>query len=84
MNRKTSSYLILIVTSEPDALDKLVARCKDRAPVETTAQYAGMVGLRFRCQTNDDIAVSVATQIAEGEPFRLLTGYGVNQREIVQ
>ncbi len=84
MTRKTSSYLILIVTQEPNALDNLVVRCRDIAPVETTSQYTGMVGLRFRCTTNDDLATSVAAQIAEGKRFRLLTGYGVNQREIVQ
>lgn len=81
--RKTSSYLVLIVTDHPDAtIDDMVERSP--APVEQTAKYTGMAGIRFRCETNENVALNIALQIAHGRQFVLRTGYGVNQREIAQ
>lgn len=81
--RKTSSYLIRIPTTDPrGTLDDMI----ERSPVdiEQTAHLPGTAGLRFRCKTDDHVALNIALEIAEGKPFVLLTGYGVNQREIAQ
>lgn len=81
--RKTSSYLILLVSDDPNkTLDKMIEVCP--VEVEQTAVYTGMAGLRFRCQTDDNVALNIALEIAAGLPFVLRTGYGVNQREIAQ
>jgi hypothetical protein len=83
--RATSSYLILFTTDDPNkTLDQLVKQNQHLVPIETTAVYTGMCGLRFRCRTSDDTALEVARQIADGQEFILRTGYGVNQREIAQ
>lgn len=81
--RKTSSYLLLVPTDHPDAeIDRMVEACP--APVEQTAKYTGMAGIRFRCKTEDNLALNIALQIAGGKQFVLKTGYGVNQREVAQ
>jgi hypothetical protein len=81
--RRTSSYLVLIETPNPnETLDELVARNKALVPIETTAVYDGVAGLRFRCMTDDRVAFEIAAEIANGQPFKVRTGYGVNQREV--
>lgn len=83
MKRRTSSYLVLVETTTPNkTLDELVERCP--TDVETTAVYSGMCGLRFRCVSDDNLALNTALEIVGGRPFILRTGYGVNQREIAQ
>lgn len=81
--RKTSSYLIRIPTDDPRGLlEKMIEACP--VDVEQTAHLAGTAGLRFRCPTSDNTALNIALQIARGRQFVLLTGYGVNQREVAQ
>lgn len=81
--RKTSSYLIRIETTDPKGLlDEMIERCP--VDVEQTAHLTGTAGLRFRCPSDDNQALNIALQIAHGRQFVLLTGYGVNQREVAQ
>lgn len=83
--RKSSSYLILLVTDDPNkTLDEIVARATRLGyPVETTSKYTGMCGLRFRDLTDDAAAHRAAAQIADGREFTLHTGYGTHQRQVV-
>lgn len=81
--RKTSAYLIRVETTDPKpVLERMIERCP--VDVEQTAHLPGTAGLRFRCKTDDNTALNIALEIAEGRTFRLYTGYGVNQREIAQ
>lgn len=84
--RKTSSYLLEIESANPVVLlDKMIQKCTDLGhEVDTSGVNRGKARLRFRSLTNDNVALNVALQIADGRPFVLLTGYGVNQREVAQ
>lgn len=86
--RRTSTYLVLVSgAGEPSkTLDGMVTRANDHG-VEinsSSVHPAGAAGVRFRCRSNDNEALNIALQIAGGRTFTLLTGYGVNQREVAQ
>lgn len=95
--RKTTSYHLLVLTKDYNkTAEDLVARCP--FPVEQTSVYAGVqgktffpgefsplnevAGIRFRIPSDDVLAMSLAREIANGRPFKLMTGYGVHQRDI--
>lgn len=83
MNRKTSTYKIEIESSRPhDMADAMIARCP--VDVDTSGVFAGRAHVRFRCKTDDNLALNIALKIAGGQPFVLTTGYGPSQREIEQ
>jgi hypothetical protein len=84
--RKMSGYLMLVESGNPNRmLDNLVSRAQNKGiPVENTAVYTAMCGIRFRSPSDDNFALNYALQIAGGVPFRLFTGYAVHMREIQQ
>lgn len=81
--RKTSTYLVQIKSVNPiGMLHAMIARC----PVEINASGVnrGVSHVRFRCSSDDNVALNIALEIAAGRDFRLTTGYGVNEREVQQ
>lgn len=86
--RRTSTYLVLVSgNGDPNhTLDQMVERAKERGiEINSSSVHpAGAAGLRFRCKSDDNVALNLALQIARGRQFTLLTGYGVNQREVEQ
>lgn len=81
--RKTSTYLVQIRDKNPSALvDEMIRRCP--AEVNGSGAGQGKAYVRFRCETDDNLAFRLALQIAEGHRFSLTTGYGLNEREVAQ
>jgi hypothetical protein len=81
--RRTSTYVVEVrAVNTLEVLSQMILRC----PVDLTASglNRGVAYIRFRCRSDDNVALNLALEIAGGQPFTLHTGYGVNQREVTQ
>lgn len=84
--RKTTSYLVRVASMEPHTVaDEMVARLAEKdLEVDTSGVHGGKAHVRFRCKTDDNLALNIALDIVGGRTFELLTGYGTHQREVDQ
>lgn len=81
--RKTSTYLVEVASSDPSGtLEKMLQACSKE--VVASGTYRARAQVRFRCESDDHVALNAALQMASGAQFLLTTGYGINQREVAQ
>lgn len=81
--RRTSTYLVEVRSSDPsNTLEKMLEACSHE--VVASGTYRAKAQVRFRCPSDDHVALNAALEMAGGSQFVLHTGYGINQREVAQ
>lgn len=81
--RRTSTYLVEVPSRDPaGTLEKMLERASNE--VVASGTYRARAQVRFRCESDDNVALNVSLEMAAGNQFLLTTGYGINQREVAQ